>query len=181
MSELTLERIKQINQQSTDRADMFYWQTDRPMTMEECAIIFGQSRQNEDNNVLQAALSRALNTTIDYKGLTVDKVEGGDQYTVGSVNVNRNFVLSDGREVVGRFHPRGIKNGYFSVEAAVADLSLVHGVLAAKPVALQYAETNNGMDFVAFKKVPGTNMKHWISAHPQDEAELVSAAGKLMA
>lgn len=181
MNKLSLERAQQINQQSVDRSDMFYWQTDRPMTMEECAIIFGQSRQNVDNNVMQTAITQAIGTTEEYRGVTVEKVEGGEQYTVGSVNINRNFVLSNGREVVGRFHPRGIKNGYFSVETAAAKLALSHGVPAANPIAVRYAEDNQDMDFVVFEKVQGSNMKHWLVAHPEDEAKLVTEAGKLMA
>ena len=180
MQNITDERINQINRKSVDRSDMFYWQTDRPMTMQECAIIFG-GRQNVDNSDLKRYAQKALDETDNYKGLTIEKVEGGDKYTIGSVNVNRNFVLSDGREIVGRFHPVGIKNGYFSVEAAVTTIAFSKSVPVARPVAVHYAKNSGEMDFVLFEKVHGDNMKIWLNAHPEDEVKLVTDVGITMA
>ena len=180
MDGLDSKRIDQINRQTVDRSDMFYWQTDRPMTMKECSIIFGK-RQDVDNDDLKRYAQKALDENDGYKGALIVKVQGGDKYTIGSVNVNRNFVLNDGREIVGRFHPRGIRNGYFSVESLVTDLAISNGVPAAKPVAVYYAKNSDEMDFVLFEKVHGSNMKIWLNTHPDDEEKLVIQVGITLA
>jgi fructosamine-3-kinase len=181
ITELTQARLADINVQSTDRSEMFYWQTDRPMTMEECAIIFGQRGKSVTDEALAQDLENALAETSEYEGAKVLEVSGGDQYTIGSVNINRGFKLSTGAEVVGRFHPKGLRNGYFGVEVEVAKLALAHGIKAAKPVLVHAAESANELDFVVFEKASGKNMKHYIMEHPDDEPMLLHAVGAEMA
>ena len=41
MEEISKERMKQINRLTIDRSNMFYWQVDKPINIDEMGIIFG--------------------------------------------------------------------------------------------------------------------------------------------
>ena len=176
-------RMTEINTQSTDRHDMFYWQSDRPMTMQECAIIFGERHKQITNEKLAVMVREELRNRTCNEDINVDSeaVIGGEHYTVGSVNINRGFALSNGQDIVGRFHPRALKNGYFAVESLVAKIALERGLPAAEPLAVHWSEANDDLDFILFRRVEGQNMKHRIKGHPEEEAALLFETGATMA
>lgn len=181
MNAITEERMQDINRQTVDRSDMFYWQTDRPMSIEECADIFGQRHVGLDEKNLCNSVESALEDNPSFKGSRIASVEGGYHFEIGSININRNFTFDNGLEVVGRFHPVGLRNGYFSVEAAVVDLALKNGIPAPKPLATAYEHGPGKLDFILFEKVQGTNMKIHLTENPEDEPELVRDVGRVMA
>lgn len=181
MSAITEERMEAINRQTVDRSDMFYWQTDRPMSIEECAVIFGERHAGLDETSLRSSVESALADNPSFSGSKITSVEGGHHYDIGSININRNFTFDNGLEVVGRFHPVGLRNGYFSVETAVVNLALENGIPAPKPFAAAYENGPGKLDFVLFEKVQGANMKIYLTEHPEDEPELVRDVGRVMA
>ncbi len=181
MSTITEERMEAINRQTVDRSDMFYWQTDRPMSIEECAVIFGERHTGLEETSLRSSVESALADNPSFSGSKITTVEGGYHYDIGSININRSFSFDNGLEVVGRFHPVGLRNGYFSVETAVVNLALENGIPAPKPLAVEYENGPGKLDFVLFEKVRGANMKIHLTEHPEDEAKLVRDVGRTMA
>lgn len=175
MNGISLERLDVINSETIDRSNMFYWQTDRPISIKESETFFGANRGQNLEEELIAEVNKVLTAR------HVLEISGGEHFDIGSVNINRRFKLSDGSEIVGRFHPKNLRNGYFNVEYLAAQTALSNNIPAAKPIAVNFEENNGGFDFILFEKLDGENMKHYLQNHIEDEKALLNIQGRLMA
>lgn len=184
MNDITDERLLEINKKTLDRSNMFYWQTDKPLTMQETSILFGDRYKTISDDQLIEILNRALYQNEQLKEIKAVSISGSESLDIGSVNLNRKFKLSNNINVIGRFHPKFLQNGYFNVEVTAANLVLNNKIRCAKPVIVQYSNSNSvqdNLDFILFEMIPGDNMKFHIAKNPDDEKMLVNAAGSLMA
>ncbi len=181
MEEISKERMKQINRLTIDRSNMFYWQVDKPMTMDEMGIIFGGRSKSVTHEDLTKIIEDTLNSNNELKDLKVKEIIGSEHFDIGSVNINRKIVFTNGRTAVGRFHPRNLQNGYFSVEASVAKFALNNSIKSAIPLLVHCSQYDLDLDFILFENIDGQNMKTWIVENPTDEEKLVGACGQEMA
>ena len=78
MEEISKERMKQINRLTIDRSNMFYWQVDKPMTMDEMGIIFGGRSKSVTHEDLTKIIEDALNSNNELKDLKVKEIIGGE-------------------------------------------------------------------------------------------------------
>jgi aminoglycoside phosphotransferase (APT) family kinase protein len=178
---ISAKRFAEINKKTIDRHDMFYWQTDRPVTTEEYIEIFASRHDNTDDPTITKAVEDALkHAGADYANTHISKVIGNTDYKTGSVNINRLIVLDDGRELVLRMHPAGLHNGYFDVEAAAMNAARQY-VPTPRVVTVLHNAPSGGFDLVLMGKMPGHNMKQYVPEHPDEEAELVREMGRNMA
>lgn len=175
MNGIINKRLEEINRSTIDRSNMFYWQTDRPISIKESETFFGANRGKDLDDELIEAVNIALPNN------HVVSISGGEHFDIGSVNVNRRFVLDNNKEIIGRFHPKSLRNGYFSVEYLLAKTALENNIPAAKPIIVHYTKSNEDFDFILFEKIEGDNMKFYLAKHPEEEKKLLEIQGGLMA
>lgn len=175
---ITSERWSELNILTVDRRNMFYWQVDRPMTMLEFSEIFMGRHDSFDKERSMHIINEWLANVAGYENTRVAEIITNPELEKGSVNVNRYVVLSDGRELVLRLHPAGLKNAYFDVEAlamntarSVVPTPKIVGVLHDEPA----------YDFIVMEKMSGRNMYVYLQEHPEQDEQLVRATGRTMA
>lgn len=180
--EITQERMDEINNQTIDRSAMFYWQSDNGISMEERAVLFGSNRENIDEDYILAQLNAAFMESSGFEELRAQAIAQRKLFTSQShVNISCLVELSDGRTAVSRLHPPGVRNGYFSAEAAIISEASRHGIPVVNSILAHYARNGDGLDFSLYEKVEGQDMKLYLQEHPDLEDELVARAGVLMA
>ena len=169
------ERFNEINAATVKRDDMFYWQVDRPITNQEFVDIFMARHDNANEQLIAREAERLLPSPTK-----VLSVAGDAGYRSGSVNVNRLLTLADGQRLVARVHPAGLVNGYFDVEACAMEAARAY-VPTPQTVGVSHRATQGGLDMLLMAEMPGRNMKQFLTAHPEKEADLVTDMGRTMA
>ena len=104
--------LNDINKRIIDRKNSFFWQTDRKITQEETRAIW----EDKHRGITTEFLLESVNKEMDNKVKSVKEVNENDQTNLGFINSVRVGVLNDGREIIIRCHPKGIKNGYFNIK-----------------------------------------------------------------
>ena len=119
MSNINLE---DINKRICDRSECFYWQTDRKISAEETALIWKDRHSAITNEELFEKINSELT---DNKLKYIKPFDETAQTSSGNVNSIRVGVLENGKEVIIRCHPKGVKNGYFYSESLAASLAFL--------------------------------------------------------
>jgi aminoglycoside phosphotransferase (APT) family kinase protein len=178
---INASRLKEINRQTVDRRGMFYWQVDRPTDMREFVEIFVDRHKNFNEHVVADIIEDILNSESgETASVKVKQILGNSDYQSGSVNINRLIILSNGRELVLRMHPSGLRNGYFDVEEAAMNAGR-KVIPVPHIVTVHHGSDQDDPDFILMEKMPGRNMKNYLVTYPKHESELVRDMGRQMA
>lgn len=175
VSELDLDRI---NQAIADRSNVFYWQTDRAVEPEEAGKIWADRHSYFSDEEIMTCVNEVL------EGDSLVSIVPHDpehQTNLGNVSSVRSASLESGREVVIRCFPKGVKNGYFHVEALAAKAARNAGIPSYETLAIHDFTQGNDFAFHVIEKLPGFAIKKWLEDHPDDENLLLPKIGKMMA
>jgi aminoglycoside phosphotransferase (APT) family kinase protein len=170
--------LEEINRKIADRSDVFYWQTDRAVEPREAGEIWADRHRYFTDQQLVEALNSSLE---EDKLVGVEPLDLEAQTNLGNVNSVRVGKLTSGKEVILRCHPRGVQNGYFHVEATASSIAKSSGLPSFNTLAVHDFEGHNDFAFHVLEKLPGTAIKKWLEANPDDEAKLMTQAGRMMA
>lgn len=161
-----------------DRADVFYWQTDRAVEPEEAGKIWADRHSYFSETEL---IDRANSVLQHQKIVSVHPLHPDAQTNLGNVNSVRIGVLESGEEVIIRAHPKGIPNGYFFAEAAAAQHAIDAGLPSYQTIGIHEYEGVDDFAFHLMEKLPGKAVQVWLEEHPEDEEKMVRAMGRCMA
>jgi len=170
--------MDKINEGIADRSDIFYWQTDRAVEPEQAGYIWADRHRYFTDIELVERVNTAL---ADDKLAAIEPLDLDAQTNLGNVNSVRVGQLVSGKEVIIRSHPKGIRNGYFHVEAAAAHRAKEAGLPSFDTLAVHDYEGGDDFAFHVLEKLSGTAIKKWLEANPGDEAKLLPQIGKMMA
>jgi Ser/Thr protein kinase RdoA (MazF antagonist) len=170
--------MEKINAGIADRTDVFYWQTDRAVDPAEAGHIWAdRHRYFNDTEVVER-----VNTVLGNDKLVgIEPLDLDAQTNLGNVNSVRVGTLVSGKEVVIRCHPKGVLNGYFHAEATASHLAKEAGLPSYDTVAVHDYEGSDDFAFHVLEKLPGTAIKKWLEAHPDEEAAILPQIGRMMA
>lgn len=174
MSEFDLESI---NDAITDRSHVFYWQTDRALTPEQAAWIWSDRHSGLESDEI---ISKVNNVLVDQKIVSIEARNEDDQKNLGNINSVRGGTLDDGEDVIIRIHPKGVANGYFSVESLISKQLKELGLPAYGTYAIHDSESIDDFAFQVIEQLPGFTLQTWLNEHPEDEEKLLMAAGKML-
>lgn len=161
-----------------DRSKVFYWQTDRAIEPKIAGKIWAdRHRYFSDNELLERANLMLSEDKLAY----IKPIDPEDQTNLGNVNSVRTGTLTSGRQIIMRCHPKGIRNGYFHVEACASALAKNTGIPCFDTLAIHDYDTGDDFAFHIIEKLPGTAVKKWLDANPDDEATLLPKIGIMMA
>lgn len=169
--------FKDINKRIADRHDVFYWQAERKITEEEAGRIFQNRHAGIENDELLKKANKSLG------GDKLESIEYFDpsKANYGNVNSCRFGKLKSGKPVVIRCHPRGVKNGYFYVEALAGKLCIENGLPSYNTYAIHDSQNNNDCAFQVIDRLKGEPINAYLKNHPDKEDKLVVEMGKMMA
>jgi len=171
-------QIQKINDKITDRHNVFYWQTDRAITPQEAGAIWADRHSYfSDQDIIEAVNAELA----DDKLVSLEPLDTEAQTSLGNINSVRVGALASGKGVVIRCHPRGVRNGYFYVEALVAQKALDIGLPAYRTLAIHDMQSADDFSFQVCEKVEGVSMAFWVRDHAEDEAKLTFDIGVKMA
>ena len=170
--------LQDINERVCDRSDCFYWQTDRKISADEAALVW----KNRHSAIINSELLEKVNSVLDNISLSsIEPLDEKAQSSLGNVNSNRIGTLSDGRKVVIRCHPKGVKNGYFFSESLASELALKNGIPAYRTYTIHELEHEEDIAFQIIEKLSGDTVQFYLKEHPEEEEQLVYGMGKTMA
>lgn len=169
--------LKDINKRIIDRRNSFFWQTDRKITQEETRAIW----EDKHRGITTESLLESVNKGMDNKVKSIKEVNENDQTNLGFINSVRVGILNDGKEVIIRCHPKGIKNGYFYSESLVSKLLKNKGLPAYETYAIHDLASEDDVAFQVIEKLEGKALKNWLEEHPEDIDKLMIEAGKTLA
>ena len=170
--------LKEINERICDRSDCFYWQTDRKISAEEAALIWKDRHSAITNEELFEKINSEL---VDNKLKYIEPFDINAQTSVGNVNSIRVGVLENGKEVIIRCHPKGVKNGYFYSESLASEIALDHGISAYKTYIIHDLNSEDDISYQVIEKLSGDTIEFYLEKHPEKEDQLVYEMGKTMA
>ena len=170
--------LKEINKRICDRSDCFYWQTDRKVSAEECALIWKDRHSAISNDELFAKINSELT---DDKLKYIEPFDINAQTSFGNVNSIRVGVLESGEKVIIRCHPKGVKNGYFYSESLASKIALENGISAYKTYTIHELSSDDDISYQVIEKLPGDTIQFYLRNHPEKEEQLVFEMGKTMA
>lgn len=168
----------EINKRISDRFDCFYWQTDRKISAEEAAMIW----KDRHSAITNEELLDKINAELKEEKLSFIKpFDNNAQTSLGNVNSIRVGVLENGKEVIIRCHPKGIKNGYFYAESLASNIATENGIPAYKTYYIHELENDNDISYQVIEKLKGDTIQFCLKEHPEKEEQLVYEMGKTMA
>jgi Ser/Thr protein kinase RdoA (MazF antagonist) len=169
---------EKINAVIAARTAVFYWQTDRAIEPADAGLIWAdRHRYFTDREVIER-----VNSVLGADELTtIEPLGSNPQTELGNVNSVRVGELASGKEIVIRCHPKGVRNGYFHAETVAAGLVKESGLPGYDTIAVHDYEGGDDFAFHVVEKLPGTALKLWLEANPNDEANLLIQVGKMMA
>jgi aminoglycoside phosphotransferase (APT) family kinase protein len=138
------------------RKNMFYWQSDRPYTVEEIKTIFLDRKSDYSTSDLKLAAERAIK----------EEVVLHDPINHGSVNIVCPFTSLSGKEYVIRAHPKQVKNEYFYAESEVMKLASSVGVPVPQTILVDDTRSVVPFDYMVSTKINGQVMKVVVQADP---------------
>ncbi|MCL2439891.1 MAG: aminoglycoside phosphotransferase family protein [Alphaproteobacteria bacterium] len=169
--------LLEINNRIADRSGVFYWQTDRRISVAEAAEIW----KDKHRGINSDDIIRVANETMSDKIVSIAPVDPGHQNNEGSVNSVRDAVLESGRSVIIRIHPKGVRNGYFYTESLAAKRVRESGLPAYETLIVHESTGEDDSSFQVIEKLPGLTVSGWLKQNPADEAVLVHAVGATLA
>jgi len=164
----------------SDRTNMFYWQTNRPLTAEETKRIFLERHERLDKETLKQIVYHGM-TTAKYKDKDTQIKEAQPIIKRGSVNSVIPVVLQSGRKIILRIHPKGVKNGYFWVEKVATSLAKKQGVPTYKTICVDDSQKIVPFDFMILSPVEGKPIQNINLLNSPLEQKLVTETGKYAA
>ena len=168
---------KDINKRICDRTESWCWQTDRKISQEEVREIW----QDKHRGISSKELIEKVNNELKgNKLISINEVDKNAQENLGFINSVRVGTLDNGKKVIIRCHPRGIKNGYFHVESLVAKELKNMGLPTYSTYCIHDLEDENDCAFQVIEKIEGIAVKNWLEAHPEDTMKLTYETGKMM-
>ncbi len=170
--------LSEINQNISDRSEVFYWQTDRKISPEEAGVIWTDRHKYFTEDLLLTEVNKAL---AEDQLVNIIPLDLEAQTSLGNVNSVRAGKLLSGKEVIIRNHPRGIENGYFHVESLASHIVKQSGVPSYDTFAIHGLESVEDHSFQIIEKLPGIVLSKWLAQHPEDEYKLLFESGKVMA
>ena len=175
MSEPNLDTI---NKQIAYRSNVFYWQTDRAVEPQDAGAIWAdRHRYFADDEIV----SRANEVLTSDQVVSIEPLVASSQTNLGNVNSVRSGVLTSGKEIIVRCHPKGIVNGYFHAEALAAQIAKDSGLPSYSTLAVHDFEGEKDFSFQVIEKLSGIAIKNWLELHPEHEAKMVQQMGITMA
>lgn len=155
------------------RQNMFYWQADRPYSVEEIKTIFLARKDDYSKADLAKAASHAMNEAVILH----------DLINHGSVNIVCPFTTISGKEGVIRAHPKQVKNEYFFAEAEAMKLASRAGVPVPTTLLVDDSRSIVPFDYMVTTKVGGKVMKEVVQSdaatHPTYLVQIGAYLGKL--
>lgn len=170
--------LESINERIGDRSACFYWQTDRKISVEEQAMIWKDRHSAIANEELLNKINKEL------EGIKLSYIKPLDleaQTSLGNVNSIRVGVLENGKEVIIRCHPKGVKNGYFYAESLAAKIAFAHKIPAYHTYGIHELENTSDISYQVIEKLEGNTIQFYLRKHPEQEESLVYEMGKVMA
>ena len=169
---------KDINQRISNRTDCFLWQTDRKISAKETKDIWKDRHSSISNEEL---LQKVNSLLTDIKLEKIYPINKNSQTNSGNINSIRIGRLTNGKEVVIRCHPRGIKNGYFHVESLASALAKANNLPAYTTHLIHDLEDENDISFQVIEKLEGKIINFYLQDKPADEEKIVFEIGKTLA
>lgn len=167
-----------MNARIIDRSNVFYWQTDRRISIGEARTIWSDRHKGFGDS----EIVKRVNDSLDGSRLAgIEPFDKESQTNLGNVNHVRIGRLDSGAEVVIRSHPMGVPNGYFHAESEAAAEAKKAGLPSYSTYALHDLESGDDFAFQVCEKLPGTAIKPWLDSHPNDEGLLLFKIGEAMA
>lgn len=170
--------LEEINDRISDRTECFYWQTDRKISVEEQAWIWKDRHSAIVNEELLEKINRGLK---EEKLAFIKPLDLEAQTSLGNVNSIRIGVLENGKEVIIRCHPKGVKNGYFYAESLAAEIALANGIPAYQTYDIHELENTEDISYQVIEKLEGDTIQFCLKEHPEKEEQLVYEMGRVMA
>lgn len=166
---------------TTDRSNMFYWQTDRPFNEKEIKEIFLERHKNFDTTQAKEAIEYGMRA---YYGKTkkdavVAKMD--NVIAFGSVNVVLKATLKDDTDLIIRIHPPGIKNGYFWAESLASVTAKKHGIPTYKTYFIDDSQKKFNFDYMIVECLPGENIQKQWPLDKEKEKKLIEETGYFLA
>ncbi len=162
---------------TTDRSQMFYWQTDRPFTPEETKSIFLDRHQT----ISKEELTRAVETGMKATGHASSVASMDDILAFGSVNVVVRAVLTDGTAVIVRAHPPGVPNGYFWAESIATTRAKAAGVPTYDTYYVDDSMSEFPFAYMIMEAIGGKVMSTIMDMSPTRDERLIEHTGELLA
>ena len=170
--------MEKINAGIADRSDVFYWQTDRAVEPQDAGHIWADRHRYFTDGELVETINTALSND---KLTSIEPLDLDAQTNLGNVNSVRVGILTSGKEVIIRCHPKGVRNGYFHAEATAAHKAKEAGLPSFDTIAVHDYEGSDDFAFHVLEKLSGTAVKKWLEVHPDDETALLPQVGRMMA
>lgn len=162
--------------QSIDRSNMFYWQSDRPFNGKETVEVFLERHQNFNRQLMSEAVSYGM----EQSGKTKDAakvVEIMDPIPSGSVNIVSKAIIADGTKIVLRAHPPKIPNGYFWAEKAATEAAAQNNIPVYKTYYIYDKKEKFDFDFMLIEQLPGNNIAKEMTLTPELDEKITRQTG----
>ena len=170
--------LSNVNKRICDRTNCFYWQTDRIITVEEQAEIW----QDRHSAILNEELIEKINSSDgEIKLAYIVPFDENAQTNQGNTNSVRIGVLENGKKVVIRCHPKGLKNGYFYSESLAAKIAKNNGIPTYNTYLIHNAEDVHDIAYQVIEKLDGDVVSRYLKEHPEKEEQLVYEMGRILA
>lgn len=160
----------------SDRKNMFYWQTNRPLTAQQTKTIFIDRHESIDNGILMKIIKQGMNAA-GFKDKDTEIKKINPIIKQGSVNSVIPVLLESGKEIALRIHPRNVKNGYFWAEKTATDLARKEGVPTYETIYIDDTQETVPFDFMIMTKIKGMSMQAFLPLSFEIEKKLVTQTG----
>ena len=161
----------------SNRNNMFYWQTNRPLTAEETKKIFIERHEKLDKKTLEQIVRYGMKSA-GYRAKDTQISNVKEIIRQGSVNSVIPILLQSGRKIILRIHPKGVKNGYFWVEKVATTLAKKKGVPTYETIFIDDSQRVVPFDFMITSAVKGKPMQDVNFSNRKLEKKLVVETGK---
>jgi len=173
-----MSNLQDINSRMCDRSNCFYWQADRKISVEEAAFVWVDRHSGINDEDLIAIVNEELE---DNKLIRILPLTENSQELLGNVNSVRVGELANGRTVIIRCHPKGLKNGYFHVESLAAKKAIDAGLPSYETLLIYDLSSKNNISFQVIEKLDGINIKKYLEKKPNDDSKMAYEMGRMMA
>jgi len=169
--------LQNINKRITDRKDVWFWQADLNISFVERQEIWADKHKGITNDELLSLVNKHIK---DIPLASIEDYDENHQNNLGFVNSVRTGKLTNGKDVIIRCHPRGIREEFFHVESLIADTIAGIGIPTYKTYFIHRLENENDIAFQLIEKCNGTALKYWFEKHPEDINKLMHDAGMIL-
>lgn len=168
--------FEDINNRISDRRNVFYWMTDRNISQKEMREIWQDKHRGITTSELLELVNREMKNRVKY----IKEFDPNDQTNEGYINSVHTAVLKDGKEIIIRCHPQGIKNGYFFAESLIAKTQREKGLPTYYTYAIHELKDKQDVAFQVIEKLQGTTLTRYLKDYPEDMEKIMFEAGKMM-